>query len=530
VRPGRTHWYRVSASDGVRFGPASAPLAAAAPLDASGAVTVRVDASRAAGALKRPWEVMVNSEHPSYLVNGDLDAQLPSAAEGLRSANRRLHDDFGIRYVRAHGIFLDDLGTCRAAEDGAVVFDWRGIDRVYDLVLEDGLKPFVELSFMPAALAAAPRRKIFHYGAIASPPRDYAQWGALVRGFAQHLIDRYGADEVRSWYFEVWNEPDLHMRSMNFWRGSLEDYHHLYDVTVAALKSVDARLRVGGPAAALPQTIEPFLRHVKSKTPAGSDRTPLDFLSFHLYASPFIDWRPLLAKYGLAHAPVFYSEWGISGRAGDSVNDLPYGAALLASIVIDSDDAADMAACWEGSDYDEERPPTKFLHGGFGLLGLEGIRKPRYWAYFLLHRLGTERLTVRGNGDGFGGLVKCWATRSDRGFQVLLSNVTPNQGARSGDPTLDRKVKLAVEGLVPGSQFRVRHARVDRSHSNVHGAWENLGKPAWPNAGQLETLRRQDELGYLESDRDASAMDSGAIELEFALPMPALSLVELIQL
>ncbi len=123
--------------------------------------------------------------------------------------------------------------------------------------------------------------------------------------------------------------------------------------------------------------------------------------------------------------------------------------------------------------------------------------------------------------------MKCWATRSDHGFQVLLSKVTANQGKASGVPSLDRKVTLVLKGVAPRSQFRVRHARVDGSHSNVHRAWQALGKPAWPDAGQLEVLRRRDGLDNLEPDRDVSATERGTIELVFDLPMPALSLVEL---
>lgn len=174
-------------------------------------------------------------------------------------------------------------------------------------------------------------------------------------------------------------------------------------------------------------------------------------------------------------------------------------------------------------------PPHKFFHGGFGLLGLDGIRKPRYWAFHLLHQLGTQRLALDGEGDGFGGLVNGWATRGDDGsVRVLLWNVTFDQIKARGSAALGRQVTLAVAGLPAGEKYTARHFRVDNGHSNVCTAWDATGKPDWPNATQLAELHRRDALETLEPEGQVSIGHTGAFQAEFDLPMPALSLVELV--
>ena len=337
--------------------------------------------------------MLINSEHLSYMFKGDVDSHLKAGGGGLRSENKGLHDALGIRYVRAHGILSDDLGVYREDSSGKPVYNWAGVDKLYDMLLTDGLKPFVELSFMPAALAKVPTQTVFAYKAITSPPKDYAKWGNLVREFVQHLVDRYGKAEVETWYFEVWNEPDLHMPLFgDFWHGSPEDYFRLYDYAADAVKSVDSRLRVGGPAAATPGFINLFLKHVADSPNAGRPKgVPLDFLSHHTYSAPFIDWRPLLRRLGFHNSPIFYTEWGVSPRAGDTVNDLPYGAAWLVRVLMEGNDSASISAYWTGAEYsDEQKPPTAFFHGGFGLLGFESIRKPRYWHTSCFSRWGPS--------------------------------------------------------------------------------------------------------------------------------------------
>jgi xylan 1,4-beta-xylosidase len=255
-----TRWYAVAAIATMEVtGPLSAPVAAA-PLSPTGMVpevTVAVDAGRMTRPLPRPWRPMVGSEHLSHLLSSDTTGGRAIGAE-LTEALRMMHDEFGVRTVRAHAILGDDLGVYREA-DGVPVHDFTGVDRVYDTIMSFGMRPIVELSFMPRDLAADPSKTVFGYEAIISPPRDYDRWGDLVRALVAHLVARYGLEEVRdNWAFEVWNEANLEV----FWSGTPKEFLRLYDVTAAAVKSVDPTLRVGGPASAANGWVEELLAHV----------------------------------------------------------------------------------------------------------------------------------------------------------------------------------------------------------------------------------------------------------------------------
>lgn len=534
VEPGNGYYYRVVANDGSLWGPPSAAVPVNVPVSGSGRVQLFVDAARQAGTLQHKWEICLNSEHLSYLFRGDINQHLRGAGSALRNANKRLHDDFGIRYIRAHGIFMDDLGVYREDAAGKPVYDWAAIDRLYDMLLVDGLKPVVELSFMPSRLAVNPTDMgmvtSFYHGVI-SRPKDYGKWGDLVENLTRHLIERYGRAEVESWYFEVWNEPDFRTPLIHgFWTGSDQDYFRLYDFAAQAVKSVDPKLRVGGPAAATTRLIEPFLKHVTTENFATGERsTPLDFLDFHAYFTPPFNWRPVTERYGLGRLPIFLSEWGVGTLWGREVNDLPYGAAWTARGLYEGLDDADIIAYWCTSDYYEENgPPKKFFHGGFGLLGLDGIRKARYWAYYLLHQMGTKRIALEGEGDGFGGLVQGWATRGDDGtVRILIWNVTFDQTKARGSGILARYVSMNVAGLAPHARYRIRQYSIDNEHTNVYGAWVDMGRPDWPDVRQTAELHRRDSLQMAAPEMEGTADASGNILLSFTLPMPALALVEL---
>jgi xylan 1,4-beta-xylosidase len=255
-------------------------------------------------------------------------------------------------------------------------------------------------------------------------------------------------------------------------------------------------------------------------------------LDFHMYFAPPFNWRPMLGRYGLGNLPVFVSEWGVNAWWGREANDLPYGAAWTARGLFEGSGNADIIAYWCSSDYYEENgPPKKFFHGGLGLLGIDGVRKARYWAFHLLHQMGARRIALDGDGDGFGGLVQGWATRADDGaVRILLWNVTFDQTKALGSEVLLRQVSMNVAGLAPNQRFGLRHYRVDNKHSNVYAAWLDMGRPDWPDVAQLAELHRRDALQMLEHRSTASTDSSGSLSLEFSLPMPALSLVELVPL
>jgi xylan 1,4-beta-xylosidase len=425
LRPGKTYYYRVRANDGSAWSPQGATAAATAEAYSGRdpVIHVAVNAAQSAGFLEHKWEIALGSEHLSYMFKGDINEHLRAAGAGLRAGNKLAHDTLGIRYIRAHGILMDDPSVYTEDAAGHPHYDFTKVDKLYDMLRADGLKPFVELSFMPAALAAHPHSPTFFaYHASSSPPKDYAKWGALIAALAQHLIDRYGREEVETWPFEVWNEPDL-LANPVFWNASVQDYFRLYDYAAQGLKSVDPNLKVGGPVVAFTTFQEPFLRHLTTQNYAtGGSHAPLDFLDMHNYFLPVPDYRPLLRRYGLGNVPVYYSEWGVSLRYGDGISDRAYSAAQTVSSLEDSLDQVAVISYWTASDYFEESGnPKAIFHGGFGLIGLDNLRKPRYWAYYLLHQLGTDRLAVTGDGDGFGGLVKTLATRGTDGGNLCAA-------------------------------------------------------------------------------------------------------------
>ena len=501
---GSVAYYAVAAvAGGQSAGPLSAPVAAA-PLPGGGGV-VTVDVGERAGQLDRPWQPMIGSEHLSYLLSRDRTGGRVIGAE-LREALRIARDELGVRAVRAHGILCDDLGVYREGRPP----DFSGVDRVYDELMSLRLRPVVELSFMPRDLARDPGRTVFSYQAVISPPADWDRWGDLCAALASHLVQRYGAEEVTGrWAFEVWNEPNLDV----FWAGTQQEYFRLYDVSARAVKSVHPGLRVGGPASAAAAWTRELLAHTDASG------APLDFLSSHVYGNVPIDLRA-------GGLPVWWTEWGATPTHFNRVGNTVFAAAFLLRGMASALGRVEALSHWVASDHFEELgAPPELFHGGFGLLSVGNLRKPRYWALRLLAGLGRHRLRVQLRGDGAGGLVQALAARHDDGRTgILVWNGTLDQGKIAGDARLDREILLRVLAP-PGASYTVRHYRIDAEHSNIVPAWEKLRDgAAWPRGGQWRTLR---EMNTLDELVPPARVTGGLLELAFELPMPGVSYLEL---
>jgi xylan 1,4-beta-xylosidase len=516
--PGRSRWYAVAAvADVEQVGQWSSPVEGTPASHGTGAVGVRVDAGRIVGQVHRPWRPMIGSEHLSHLLCADLSGGRPIGPE-LAEALRAAHDVLGVRSVRAHAILCDDLGVYSEIE-GRPTYDFSGVDRVYDLVLDLGLRPVVELSFMPRDLAADPTKTVFEYGAIVSPPKDWQRWYDLVRNLVTHLVDRYGREEVRDhWAFEVWNEANLEV----FWAGTPEQYFQLYDLAAEAIRSVEPALRVGGPASAAVGWVEQTLTH------ADANGAALDFLSTHTYGSPPLDLRPLLDRHGRSGTPLWWTEWGVSPTHFDSASDSVFGAAFLLRGMASAMGRVEALSYWVVSDHFEElgRPPA-LLHGGFGLRTVGNLRKPRWWALELLERLGPNQLDVTVTGDGGGSLVEAVAARGDHGtVGVLVWNGTLNQQVAGGSDPLARRVTMRIVELGGAAPYRLRHFRIDAEHSNISSVWARLGGGAdWPEEDQWAELQRADRLEELHSGVVVEPADEATVH--FDLPMPGISFLEL---
>jgi xylan 1,4-beta-xylosidase len=491
--PGVERYYAIAAVAGAETEPGPLSLVVSAtPTSDPRPVRAHVDVHGDGGRLQRVWQ-MVGSERLSQLYT-------PGVGDEFAEALALARDELGATRVRAHAILHDDLGVYRFGEH-----DFAMVDAVYDRVLELGLRPVVELSFMPRELAADPGATVFEYGAGISVPRDWDAWGALCGALAAHLVERYGIDEVARWGFEVWNEANLEV----FWTGTREEYFRLYDLAAEAVKAVDERLPVGGPATAAAGWIPDFLDHVVEH---GS---PLDFLTTHTYGNLPLDVRESLRVRSLDHVEVWWTEWGVTPTHFYDISDTVFSATFLLHGMKSAQGRADALAYWVVSDHFEElgRPPA-LLHGGFGLLTVGNLRKPRWWALALAQQLGDELLPLTLEGDGAGTLVDGWAARGpDGAIDVLLWNATLDQTKAGGDPLLDRTV--TITGLPAG---HATLARVDATHSNLAAHWH--AQRPWPTETELDELRAADRL-------DVEDLGDVGGEVTIDLPMPGIARLRL---
>ena len=510
-------WYAVSSLPTIEAesGALSTPVRPRlGPADAD--VAIHVNAGQVLGPVQRPWRPIIGSEHLAMLLRGPGPGGHDVGAE-LAESFRIVHRELGVEAVRAHAILHDSLAVFRDGEDGAI-HDFSKVDQVLDRLLGTGLRPIVELSFMPLDLAAEPEKTVFDYGAIISRPQDLDRWAALVRDLVAHLVDRYGREEVRRWAFEVWNEPNLCV----FWAGAESDYLQLYDASVTAVKSVDPELRVGGPATAAAGWIDDLLEHCRANA------VPVDFISTHTYGLPPLDLRPITARFGRPDLPLWWTEWGVSPRDGAAINDSPWAAPLVARGMRSAAGRLDALAYWVASDHFVEGGDAPALfHGGFGLLTIGNLRKPRFWAIAMLERLGEDELACELAGDGAGSLVEAWASGDPDGrVAIAVWNGTLDQSRGAAVRALRRSITLRVAGLRPG-RYALHHHRVDARHSNIARTWKRLGRPEWPDDAGWARLRAADHLedvGKVHTVRSTR----GRVKLEFELPMPAISLIELV--
>jgi len=478
-----------------------------------------VDATAVTGRLARVWK-MVGAERLSQLRVTDPWPAAPQAAAQAAigaefgTALRLAHADLGATSVRAHAILHDDNAVVSRHSDGSLRFDFSTVDAIYDQVLGLGLRPVVELSFMPAALARDPRQTVFSYRGIISPPADWAEWRQLVSQLASHLVHRYGTTEVAEWGFEVWNEPNLAV----FWPGSQKDYLRLYDEAARAIKAVDPRLRVGGPATAAAEWIELLASH------AAAEGVPLDFVSTHTYGNLPIDARPALERHFYDNTPVWWTEWGAGSTHFGPVHDSVLGAPFILSGFLSAQGRVDRLAYWVISDHFEELGrPQRLFHNGFGLLTVGNLRKPRYWAAHLAAHQGDDVLRAELAGDGAGTLVQAWATRHHDGtVDVLVWNGTINAELLAGDSRLDRDVRVTVTEL-PATTYHPALARVDEEHSNVVA--QCPADVTWPDDALWARLRVSDALH--EQQLPAISPDDGTACFGFRLPMPGIARIRL---
>jgi xylan 1,4-beta-xylosidase len=412
--------------------------------------------------------------------------------ESYRNDIRAVKQVADFRYVRFHAIFHDELGVYNEDEHGNPVYNFSYVDQVYDGLLKNGVKPFVEISFMPKKLAFNPDAlHPFWYKQNVSPPKSMDRWDDLVKHFVQHLVDRYGIDEVATWYFEVWNEPNI-----DFWNGipRQRSYFDLYAHTARAVKSVNTKLRVGGPATAAAAWIGDFLKFT------ADNHVPVDFVSTHAYADDTVedlfgtnenipmDERVCRAAAKVHHEieesaspalPLIWSEWNVEGMMNS--RDTIFVGPALANTVRQCDGMVNMLSFWTFSDvFEEGGPIAKPFEGMFGLRAKGGINKPSYYSYGLLHELGNERLPNTSS--------NVIVTKAAAGGLAIAAWNLVDPGQQGGTRVID----LAFHHLT--SNARVSIEQVDAEHGNVLKEYAAMGQPLDPTPAQVEQLNRQTAL------------------------------------
>lgn len=440
------------------------------------------------------------------------------AAEGLRADWQHdlsvVHRECGFRYIRFHGLLQDELGVYSEDRKGQPVYNFQYIDALYDAILRTGMKPFVELGFMPEALASG-KKYIFWWKGNITPPQDYSKWERLIQALVRHWTERYGADEVRQWYFEVWNEPNLEF----FWSGTQAEYFKLYEVTVRAIKSVSPDYRVGGPATAGRGWIKEMINF------AAQARLPLDFITTHDYGVKGIgldengvqqlylipdadaiiggvrDVRSQIKASLMPGLPLHYTEWSTSYTPRDPVHDSYISAAYILSKLKGSEGYADSMSYWTFTDiFEENGPAPSSFHGGFGLMNFQGLRKPAFYAYQFLNRLGDEELS---SSD-----ADSWACRSTRGAQVLFWNFTAPVTKESNQVFYKRDqpakdfgtVRVSLSGLPPGG-YTVNVYRVGYQFNDVYADYLKIGSPASLTREQTRELAEKNDGRPVLSER-----------------------------
>ncbi|WP_213805170.1 glycosyl hydrolase family 39 [Granulicella sp. dw_53] len=471
-----------------------------------------------------------------------------SLRESYRNDLRTVKQATELNAVRFHGIFMDDLGlydpdrkpikfaqmansnatTPESSDIGSYNFSY--VDQIYDGLLANGVRPFVELSFMPKKMAADPAAlHAFWYKQNVSPPSDYKLWDAMITAFAQHLIERYGINEVSTWSFEVWNEPNI-----DFWAGNPKQptYFELYDHTALALKKVSTRIRIGGPSTAQAAWVTVFLAHCKEKN------IPVDFASTHVYANDTAKdvmgtdeqiprdqmvcrsvrkVHDEIAASPYPKIPLIFSEYNASYANEPNVTDSIYMGPWLATTISQCDGLTESMSYWTFSDVFEEQGVIRTpFYGGFGLIAEDGIPKPAFNAFAMLHRLGTQRIKLDSD--------SALATRTaDGALALALWNYAPPAGtgaAYTPSPTslgASKSFSLKLTGAAPNAAVKIW--RLDADHGNVIKAYDAMGRPAFPTRQQLTALRAAGQ----PSPPETATLRAGSLQL--SIPPQGLVLI-----
>jgi len=556
---------------GLVIGAVGMAVAQESTRDTSKPVEINVDLAKKVGRYE-----------PIYRWFGYDESNYTTTANG-RKLLGELHEMSPVPvYIRAHHLLTSGDGTPELkwsstgvySEDaqGRPVYEWKILDGIFDAYKAAGVKPMVELGFMPKDLAAKLPNKPdqpyqMHFpgdvlgGASNNPPKDYAKWQALVQAVVAHLVERYGKDEVLTWYFEVWNEPDI-----SYWHGTPEEYYRLYDASAAGVKAALPGARVGGPATTGPggtardggpdsgyKLLKGFLEHVRDT------KQPLDFISFHAKGSPRIangevtmginhelrdvdEGFKLIASFPeFRHLPVILSEADPEGCAACSAKMNPANAYRNGTLYPAYTAAAYARMFQLAEKYDihliamlswafefEGRDTFE----GFRSLATNGIDKPVLNFFRMAAKMSGERVEVDSTGavpldvmceTGVRGAPDVDGLATVNGHEAMVM-VWNYQDTVKDDPATEARV--SVEGVPAGvKQVRVREWVIDETPSNAYTAWQAMGSPAHPTEDQTARLQGVGQLQEVGAVKTV-AVSHGEVRLEGTLPGESVRLYE----
>ena len=510
--------------------PASSIQYVSAQVSPSSSREIVVNVKDARGPVDRFFDFSVGSDYPGTLIRDDSQAQL-----------KLVTDELGFRYIRFHAIFQDVLGTVRV-ENGKTVYDWTKIDQLYDDLLARHIKPFVELGFTPKALATSENSIFYWHGNTSHPKPD--GWRDLVDAFVRHIEARYGKEEVRTWYFEVWNEPNL----SGFWEGGDQKaYFELYDLTARTIKTVDPELRVGGPSTAGAAWVPEFLAHVKQSG------APVDFVTTHTYGvqGGFLDEngksdtkldpspdaiigdvrhvREQISASAFPALPLYFTEWSTSYTPRDSVHDSYISAPYILTKLKASQGLVQGMSYWTYTDlFEEPGPPTAPFQGGFGLLNPQGIRKPAYFAYKYLHALQGDSLATNdpqamlSTKDGNIAAVIWDFEQPDQKVsnRSFYTKVIPSHPAAP--------VNLRLTHLAANASYHLELHRTGFHANDAYTAYIEFGSPKELTEAQIAHLNELTR-DLPETDKVVRSDTGGNIEITFPMNSNDIVLVKLVR-
>jgi len=479
--------------------------------------------------LRHTWAGLVNIDQFRWLVRRDVQEQLVLAER-----------EIGAKHVRAVGMFDDEMRAIGPdprqwrEKDPRPRTNFQIVDYVIDSLLDRGLQPMFTTTFMPGALAAG-ERTVFTTRSRVDPPRDMAEWARLVRSSVMHARDRYGLDVIGGWYYEVWNEPNLRN---SFFSGTQTDFFELWRATRDAIKSVDADLRVGGPSTARVEWIPEFLdwsrshdcapdyliAHIYGNDGASGALSPFDgpqeereTRSPHFASRAIRGTRRLLDKLGF-RGELHWNEWGRTWHPCDELRESATEAAWIVTTMAEVSQTADRFAYWCLSDiYDQVGYGAEAFCGHYGMLSLQGLRKPSYIAHQLLERLGHKQVST--SGAGLDAHHHAMVTRDGDQVRVLVSAL-PDSAEAVPTP-------LSVEVPLPGRPAETpRLYRVGDRENNILATWRELGAPPVLSRAQTAALQAANGLTVATASAVRVEKGPGGWTATFSMENPGVALLE----